>query len=235
MMTIFLSDLLDREFWIGKEEWPFIWEIMLRTFAMFIVIILGIKMLGKRGVKQLSIFELVVVIGLGSAAGDPMFYKDVGVLSAVLVFSIVIFLYKLVTLLVEKIHPFELFLEGQPQIVIKEGRFLMKKSKKEDLGTEELFSALRMKNVSHLGQVKLAIEEISGDLSVFFFEDHQVKYGLPILPDTEQPKVIFIEKDGFYSCCFCAYTEWKKNGFAGICSKCDHHEWIESSYEKRIS
>jgi uncharacterized membrane protein YcaP (DUF421 family) len=46
-----------------------------RTGIMFLVIIFGLRLLGKRGVKQLSVFELVVIIGLGSAAGDRCFTK----------------------------------------------------------------------------------------------------------------------------------------------------------------
>lgn len=73
---------------LGEENWSFLLETAFRTLIMFIVILLGLRMLGKRGVKQLSVFELGVIIGLGSAAGDPMFYKDVGLLPGIIVFSI---------------------------------------------------------------------------------------------------------------------------------------------------
>ena len=59
---------------LGDEDWYFIPEIMFRTLLMYLVVLIGLRVLGKRGVKQLSIFELVVIISLGSAAGDPMFY-----------------------------------------------------------------------------------------------------------------------------------------------------------------
>lgn len=235
MMGFIFVELFDKEFWMGTEEWKFLWEIILRTSVMFLIIILGIKILGKRGVKQLSIFELVVIIGLGSAAGDPMFYKDTGILSAVFVFIVVITLYRLVTFLVENIHPFEIFMEGKPHILIKEGEFYLKNSKKEDLGTEELFSALRIEKVSQLGQIKLAIEEISGEISVFFYEDKNVKYGLPILPGVEISKVKWIESEDYYSCTFCAHTEMKEPGEAGKCVNCGKDEWVKSNNEKRIS
>jgi uncharacterized membrane protein YcaP (DUF421 family) len=62
---------------LGGEEWSFLPETMLRTSIMFLVILTALSLLGKRGVKQLSVFELVVMIGLGSAAGDPMFCRDI--------------------------------------------------------------------------------------------------------------------------------------------------------------
>ena len=77
---------------LGGEKWGFLLETVLRTFFMFLIILTALRLLGKRGVKQLSVFELVVIIGLGSAAGDPMFYKDVGLLPALVVFIMLIVL-----------------------------------------------------------------------------------------------------------------------------------------------
>ena len=91
--------ILLNSFWeallFGTEKADFLVEVIARTVIMFLVIIIGLRFLGKRGVKQLSVFELVVIIGLGSAAGDPMFYKEVGLLSALAVFVCVIFCYKI--------------------------------------------------------------------------------------------------------------------------------------------
>ncbi len=41
---------------LGEEEWMFLFETMLRTFVMFLVVLSGLTILGKRGVKQLSVF-----------------------------------------------------------------------------------------------------------------------------------------------------------------------------------
>ena len=65
---------------LGSEKWTFLPEVALRSLLMFLVILFSLRILGKRSVTQLSVFEMGVIIGLGSAAGDPMFYKEVGVL-----------------------------------------------------------------------------------------------------------------------------------------------------------
>jgi uncharacterized membrane protein YcaP (DUF421 family) len=233
-MLIIFSQFLNKEFLLGSEDWTFLWEIAIRTFTMFLVIILGIKILGKRGIKQLSIFELVVIIGLGSAAGDPMLYKEVGILSALIVFGVVILLYRLMTYIVEKFHKVELLLEGKPKIIIRNGAFCVEDSGEKDFGTEELFAALRQHNVSQLGQVKLAIEEITGEISVFYYEEKKVKYGLPILPYASKILKI-IPSDGFYACANCAYTEKKNQGESGKCKKCSRKEWVQANKQKRIA
>lgn len=122
---------------LGAENWAFLLETLLRTFIMFIVILVGLRLLGKRGVKQLSIFELVAIISLGSAAGDPMLYKDVGVLPAVLVFVVIIILHTIVTWLIGRNKVFERLMEGKPITLIKDGVFSIQNFSKEALGADE--------------------------------------------------------------------------------------------------
>ena len=108
------SDSFDlKQILLGSEEWSFLLETVLRTGIMFFIIIFGLRLLGKRGVKQLSVFELVVIIGLGSAAGDPMFYKDVGIMPALVVFTMIISLYSIITYIISKSKKFEKLVEGK--------------------------------------------------------------------------------------------------------------------------
>ena len=64
------------ELLVGKEGISFLLEIAFRTFIMFILVLILLRLTGKRSIKQLSIFEIVMIIALGSAAGDPMIYKE---------------------------------------------------------------------------------------------------------------------------------------------------------------
>jgi uncharacterized membrane protein YcaP (DUF421 family) len=235
MLALFLLQLDWKELLMGHEEWSFILEIILRTAIMFLTIIIGLRVLGKRGVKQLSIFELVVIIGLGSAAGDPMFNKDVGIVSSIIVFIVIILLYTIVTYFIAKNKKFEQLIEGKPIFLIENGEFSIDNFKKENLGSDEFFAELRLRGISQLGQIEKAIEESSGEISVFFFEEERVKYGLPIMPDSlDQPLKIITQKN-YYSCIFCGHTEEKQVGAAGICKKCKKNEWICSSNKKRIT
>ncbi|WP_294298496.1 YetF domain-containing protein [uncultured Chryseobacterium sp.] len=235
MLSVFLQEFSWKEFLMGQEEWPFILEIVLRTVIMFITIIIGLRILGKRGVKQLSIFELVVIIGLGSAAGDPMFYKEVGIISSIIVFAVIIFLYTVVTYLIAKNKKIEEMIEGKCICLIDEGEFSIENFKKENLGSDEFFAELRLNGVSHLGQVEKAIEESSGEISVFFYEDEKVRYGLPTMPGSLDYPLQEIKEKGYYSCTFCGHTEQKHPGNAGSCKKCGKKNWVPSSNKRRVT
>ncbi|KUJ59836.1 hypothetical protein AR687_21025 [Flavobacteriaceae bacterium CRH] len=212
----------------------FLLEVIFRSTVMFIVLLLTLKLAGKRGVKQLSIFETVIVIALGSAAGDPMFYEDVGIVPAIIVFMVIIILYRAVTWLTGKSKKFEEFIEGKTECLINDGKFSVASFKKETLAQDEFFSELRIKSIEHLGQVKHAFIETSGEVSVFFYEDKEVGYGLPILPALFNKKNKIIPENGVYACTFCGNIEEQKAGTA-TCKVCKKEEWVPAIKTLRIT
>lgn len=235
---MFLATFLNfnwKELFLGTEDWGFLLEIVLRTIIMFLTIIVSLRVLGKRGVKQLSIFELVVIIGLGSAAGDPMFYKEVGIVSSMLVFLVIIILYSSITALIGRFKKIENLFEGKAICLIEQGIFAIDNFKKENLGSDEFFAELRVKGISHLGQIELAIEEVSGEISVFFNEDQKVKYGLPIMLNSLDNPIQNIQIPGYYSCTFCGFTELKEEGNAGSCKNCGKKNWVKASNKIRVT
>ncbi len=219
---------------LGNENWSFLLETGLRTLIMFIIILVSLRVLGKRGVKQLSVFELVVIIGLGSAAGDPMFYKDVGILPALIVFALIIALYSVITYFVGKSKKFEVLVEGKPVCLIKDGAFSIENFTKEALGEDEFFAELRMQGVSQLGQVEEAIIESSGNISAFYYPEEEIKYGLPIMPGSLEQSHTTIPERGHYSCAFCGYTALLQPVEVYSCPECEKNKWIKSSNRKRI-
>ncbi|WP_332030882.1 DUF421 domain-containing protein [Kaistella sp.] len=230
MITIDWSALF-----LGTEDWSFLTEVALRTFIMFLIIIIGLRFMGKRGVKQLSVVELVVILGLGSAAGDPMFYKEVGLAFTMLVFLIIIVLYAALTYIVGKSKKVENLLEGKPVCLIQDGVFVLENFKKENLGSDEFFAELRLKGISHLGQVETAIEETSGELSVFYYADEEIKPGLSVMPGSLTNPLKSIDEAGHYSCTFCGYTDYKTSASSLVCPKCKKKEWVKATNKKRIS
>lgn len=212
----------------------FLFEVVLRTAVMFLFLLIVLKLTGKRGIKQLSVFETVIIIALGSAAGDPMFYEDVGVLPALMVFLIVLLLYRFITWLTGKSHKFEQLMEGKTECLVENGKFSANKFDRESLSQDEFFTELRLKSIEHLGQVREAYLETTGDVSVYFFKDEEVKYGLPITPKLFYLKSELVVSPGIYSCSKCGETK-ELNPGNHTCPVCEHHEWVPAINDKRIS
>lgn len=219
---------------VGEEKWGFLIEIAIRTILMYFIILIGLRLLGKRGVRQLSVFEMVVIISLGSAAGDPMFYKEIGLMVPVAIFAIIVGAYRLTTYLMAKSKGFDDLVEGKATYFIEEGMFSVNEFRKETLAQDEFFAELRQQGVSHLGQVKTAILETSGCVSIFFFPDDSVQPGLPILPKEFEQASDVIDRDGLYACSFCGKVERIGKGHKTACTNCHHDEWVKADDRPRI-
>jgi uncharacterized membrane protein YcaP (DUF421 family) len=219
----------------NDEPYSFFLEILFRTPLMFLAVVIILRFTGKRGVQQLSIFEMVMIITLGSAAGDSMFYKDVGIFHAVAVFMIILGVYRLIIFLITKSEKVELLLEGKPTYIIKHGKLCVKDINGQDLGSDEFFGELRGHNIEHLGQIRYAILEDTGRISVFYFPDEDVIPGLPILPDDYNLRQKQITKPSMYACAKCGSTYQLEIADLVICEYCKHNEWVEAVDRKRIT
>lgn len=222
----------------GSEQWTFLMEVAIRTLAMFLIILFGLRILGKRSLSQLSVLELGLIIGLGSAAGDPMFYKDVGLLPCLVVFIVMIALYRFMTYLINRSNTLEKVFEGKPSYLIKDGAFNLANFEKEPIAHGEFFSQLRLQNVSHLGQIQLAILETNGLISIFFYKEEEVKEGLPILPHLCEKKIDKIATAGSYACGYCGSVEnFKSPVTVGTktCSQCNKTDWVATIKTRRIT
>ena len=218
---------------LGEEEWSFLPEVLLRSAIMFIVAVVALRLIGKRGIMQ-HVFELVLIITLGSAAGDPMFYSKVGLLPAILVFITIIMMYRITNFFVARFKGVEHLLEGRHVRLIKDCRFVIENLKPEEISKDEIFSDLRMKDVSHLGQVDAAYIEASGEMSVFFLPDDKVTYGMPLRPELHEAQFTKINKKGMYSCGFCGYTEEIAPLKKHSCIICKKTKWVTAINEKRV-
>ncbi|WP_266367297.1 DUF421 domain-containing protein [Tellurirhabdus rosea] len=220
---------------IDNFPWLYLGEVALRTLVMFSVILFSLKLSGKREVRQLSVFELVLIVGLGSAAGDPMLYHDVPLLSALVVFVVMISCYRLVTALILKQQKVEEFLLGKPVYIIKEGQFSIEDFDSEDLSLDEFFSELRQSGVEHLGQVRSAIREPNGEMSVYFYPNPETRYGLPILPDDFRMQMQQIGCDGYFACCFCGNVKALRKDQICTCERCKNHTWVMARRTERVT
>lgn len=236
MKIFFLQGGLDswKEILWGSEDWSFIWTVLLKSAIMFIIVLAGLRIFGRRGIRQLSVSELVIILALGSAASDPMIYTEMGIATALVAFVVVIGLYKLITYFVIRNESFERIVEGDPIYLVQDGMFCAQKFEKQRMANDEFFMEMRTKGASHLGQIELAVFETNGEISIFFYPDEEVKYGLPILPHLYFDKNQQVEEAGKYACAYCGKVDELKASGESHCSRCNRTEWVKAINKKRI-
>lgn len=207
-MSIFIYD----------TTWSFAAEIVIRTTIMFGLIVLLLRCTGKRGIRQLTIFELTIILSLGSIAGDPMFTEDLPLIQAVLIMSIVLLLYRLCTWFTSKHKVFELLLEGKPTYIVENGLLVLEDIEKGRMSHDEFFTEMRKQGVRHLGQVHIGLLETDGEFSILLFPHEQTRYGLPIFPKEFQAAKE-LEEEQPYACMHCGYVEHILS-LNDACSRC---------------
>jgi uncharacterized membrane protein YcaP (DUF421 family) len=150
---------------------------------MYVYTLAVVRILGKRGLGHLSPFELVIIVALGSAVGDPMFYADVPLIHGLIVITVVVIMQKLLEELTVRSRQAEILLESKARRLVAAGVIDRAALDNEDLTEAELFNALRERGVEHLGQVKRAYLEPSGAISVFRYDDAETRTGRSVLPE----------------------------------------------------
>lgn len=203
------------------EQLPveFLAEVALRVLIAYLLVFLFLKVVGRRGIRQLSLFELVIILTLGSAAGDVTFYEDVPIAPVVTVFVVLLMLYRLTTYLMSRSSYFATWLDGKPITLICDGRYQIENLARLNISEDEFFMELRQHGVEHLGQVRLAILEIDGDISVYFYERGEVRPGLSVLPPEHRNDYECPPANGLYACNHCGEVQSLQKRQA-VCCRC---------------
>lgn len=153
-----------RRMLIGDQPLLFLLEIVFRTFVIYAYTLLLLRWLGSRAIGQLSTVEFLLVIALGSAVGDAMFYPEVPLLHALVVVTLVVLANKGLDVLMARSKKAERAIDGKPEEAIRDGVICGTFLSSTSLSTSELFQQLREKGVEHLGQVDHAyVERLQGE------------------------------------------------------------------------
>ncbi|HEX5657214.1 MAG TPA: DUF421 domain-containing protein [Polyangiales bacterium] len=221
-----------KRIFLGELPLWFLAEIVFRTTIIYAYTLLLVRLLGKRGLGQLSPFDFVIVIALGSAVGDPMFYQEVPLIHTMLVITVVVLLQRGVSRLTEKSALAERFIDSEPRRLVRRGVVDLKNLRDEQLDPEELFSALRVQGVRQLGEVQLAYIEPSGAISVL--NEPEPQPGRPLIarsdPDFPKPHRTGqpAPRTGRYACddCGLALALAEDEPFPQRCANCPSERWL---------
>jgi uncharacterized membrane protein YcaP (DUF421 family) len=148
-------------------------EIIVRSFVYVFALFLLTKWLGKKQIAELSFFEYVTGITIGSIAAEVSTGLERNIfhgLLAMSVWALVPLIFGIVSLKNKKVRD---FVEGKARIVIKDGKVMEDNLKKERYTIDELLEELRSKNVFQISDVEFAVIEPNGDISVLLKKENQ--------------------------------------------------------------
>jgi uncharacterized membrane protein YcaP (DUF421 family) len=150
-----------------------IWEFVYSTVFVYFLVLLVIRLMGKREIGQLSPFDFVVAIIIAELAAIPMEATDIPLWHSVLPLCILGALEVIVsyaTLFSRKLRG---IICGQPQIIIKNGEILKNEMRKARYNLDDLVAQMRDKGIVDPEDVEFAVLETSGKLSVILKSQHR--------------------------------------------------------------
>lgn len=141
-------------------------EVALRSIAVYLFIVLAIRLFGKKELAQLSVIDLVFILLISNAVQNAMVGSDTslpGGLIAALALFVTNFLFK--KLLFKSKNISEL-VQGKSIMLVYEGRLLTENLASAEITVEEIEAAAREHGVERISQVKLAVMEVDGNISI---------------------------------------------------------------------
>ncbi len=139
---------------------------LFRTVVLYLLIILGIRLMGKRQVGELEPSELVFTLLIADLAAVPMQDFGIPLITGVVPIVTLLCVTLLISLLTMRSIKFRSVLCGKPSIVVDNGKLCQKEMEKNRFTLDELSEELRVQGVSDLRTVRYAILETNGQLTV---------------------------------------------------------------------
>ena len=140
-------------------------SVIIRTAIIATLVFVIVKWLGGKGIGQLSPFGLLIVVGLGSAIGDPMIYKEISIPQAMAAVIIAVIFFKVIDYLTLKSRRFRESIEPKPILLVEHGSIVNEGLKRAKMDMAEFEAEMRLSGLENAREIKYARLESNGKIS----------------------------------------------------------------------
>jgi uncharacterized membrane protein YcaP (DUF421 family) len=155
-----VASVFDHPSWNGAGV------IAAKTAAVYVFLILGLRLLGKRELGQMSLYDLVMVIVLGNAVQNAMINGDNTLGGGIVAATVLLALNWGLNRVLRGSRRLEAVLVGHPILIVHDGQPLRAPMDREGITMDQLNSALREHGMNSLNDVHIAVLETDGTISM---------------------------------------------------------------------
>lgn len=137
-----------------------------RAAAVYIAVLIGLRLMGKRELGQMTVFDLVVVLLLANAVQNAMVGADTSLQGGLVAAFVLLILNRAVAALRLHSGVWGRLIEGTPTVLVQEGHILDAAVRREGVERSQIEMAIREHGIDGIGDVRLAVMEIDGSISV---------------------------------------------------------------------
>lgn len=152
--------------WV-PDSWWVLADVVGRSFIVYLVLLLGLRLTGRRQIGQLTPFDLVLLLLISNAVQNAMTGPDYSLLGGLVAAATLLTMNRAIAWLRLRYTGIERIVEGSPVPLVTDGKILTENLQKEQITTAELLANLREHNVEDIEHCELAMLEVDGTVSVF--------------------------------------------------------------------
>jgi uncharacterized membrane protein YcaP (DUF421 family) len=142
------------------------WHFVLRACVVYVLVMVLVRLSGKRAVGQFTPFDLVMLILIGNAVQNGINGGDNSLTGAAIMATTLIALNYGVAFVTSRSRRVEKFVEGEPVVLARNGKLFEGVLRRELISRQDFREALRMNGVEDVSDVELALLETNGSISV---------------------------------------------------------------------
>jgi len=146
-------------------------EIALRTGVIYLVVLTGVRLSGKREVGQMTPFDLTLLLLISNAVQNAMTGPDTSLLGGVVAAATLLILNYFVAEVSGANRRFRKFVQGQPSLMVHDGEAIAAHMAKEHISMDELQRTMREHGIATLKDVALAVLEVDGSISFLKYDE----------------------------------------------------------------
>jgi uncharacterized membrane protein YcaP (DUF421 family) len=146
-------------------------EVALRTATIYVVVLLGVRLSGKREVGQMTPFDLTLLLLLSNSVQNAMTGPDTSLAGGVIAATTLLAVNYLVGKISGRNRRFRMLVEGQPTLLVHDGKVIGAHMARERVSTDELQRALREHGIASCHEVALAVLEVDGSISCLKYDE----------------------------------------------------------------
>jgi len=151
--------------------WPVLLNIAVRSTVIYFALLVGIRLTGRRSLGQLALFDLVLLLIIANAVQNAMVGPDTSLVGGLVAAGTLLFWHQVIDRVRRGSRGISKFIAGEGIMLINEGKVLEEHCRRAGITRDDLLQALREHGVGRPDDVRLAVLEPDGMISVIRYDD----------------------------------------------------------------
>jgi len=215
----------------GMAPPSFLIEVLVRTTIVYLLLLVTLRLLGKRMGGQLTISELAVMLTLGAIISVPMQMPDRGLLQGLIVLVCAVIFQRGLNYMALKSRTIERITQGKESLLVADGVIAVDRLASMKISRDQLLAELRCQQIYNLGEINRVYLEASGLFSIFKYPTP--KPGLLLLPPGEKQHADqFSCQQAEKVCMNCGNVADSSAETANNCNHCGSKNWVNAVLAK---